>query len=104
MAEGQEDTERSEDPTQRRLDQALERGDVAKSQEVNTWFVIAASTLVVYGFANSMSGDIFRLCRGLIENSWKLRTDGAAFSHLMRDIGLNLLAAVAIPVLLLALG
>ena len=36
-----DDTERSEDPTQKRLDEALERGDVAKSQEVNTWFVIA---------------------------------------------------------------
>ena len=32
---------RSEDPTQKRLDEALKRGDVAKSQEVNTWFVIA---------------------------------------------------------------
>ena len=31
----------SEDPTQKRLDEALKRGDVVKSQEVNTWFVIA---------------------------------------------------------------
>ena len=45
MAEERDDTERSEDPTQKRLDEALERGDVAKSQEVNTWFVIAAATL-----------------------------------------------------------
>ena len=45
MAEGQEDTERSEDPTQKRLDEALERGDVVKSQEVNTWFVIAGGAL-----------------------------------------------------------
>ena len=27
----QDDTERSEDPTQKRLDEALERGDVVKS-------------------------------------------------------------------------
>ena len=33
--------DKSEDPTQKRLDDALERGDVVKSQEVNTWFVIA---------------------------------------------------------------
>ena len=31
---------RSEEPTQKRLDEALERGDVVKSQEVNTWFVL----------------------------------------------------------------
>ena len=42
MAEAdQHDTDRSEDPTQKRLDDALARGDVVKSQEVSTWFVIA---------------------------------------------------------------
>ena len=40
------DTERTEDPTQKRLDDAHAKGDVAKSQEVNTWFVIAGATLV----------------------------------------------------------
>ena len=41
MAEEQTTTRQTEDPTQKRLDDALERGDVVKSQEVNTWFVIA---------------------------------------------------------------
>ena len=39
MAEDSDPTE-TEDPTQKRLDDAHEKGDVAKSQEVNTWFVI----------------------------------------------------------------
>ena len=47
MADENDDTEKTEDPTQKRLDDALERGDVAKSQEVNTWFVIAGATLVL---------------------------------------------------------
>ena len=34
--------EKTQDPTQKRLDDAHERGDVAKSQEVNTWFLIGA--------------------------------------------------------------
>jgi flagellar biosynthetic protein FlhB len=104
MAEGQDDNERTEDPTQRKLDQALERGDVAKSQEVNTWFVIAASTLIVYGFATSMGSDLTRLCRGLIENSYKFRTDGASFVIMMQKVGVDILAAIAIPLLLLALA
>ena len=45
MAEDTED--KTEDPTQKRLDDALEKGDVVKSQEVNTWFVIAGATLVL---------------------------------------------------------
>ncbi|MBK8008039.1 MAG: flagellar biosynthesis protein FlhB [Rhizobiales bacterium] len=42
MAESEgQDTEKSEDPTAKRLDDAINRGDVAKSQEVNTWFLFA---------------------------------------------------------------
>ena len=40
-----DNTEKTEDPTQKRLDEALKRGDVVKSQEVNTWFIIAGATL-----------------------------------------------------------
>ena len=46
MADQDDASERSEDPTQKRLDDAHDRGDVAKSQEVNTWFMIAGATLV----------------------------------------------------------
>ena len=46
------DTERTEDPTQKRLDDAQAKGDVAKSQEVNTWFMIAGATAVQVGTAN----------------------------------------------------
>ena len=58
MADERDDTERSEDPTQKRLDEALERGDVAKSQEVNTWFVIAGGTLMLLAFSGSMSSGL----------------------------------------------
>ena len=58
MADEQDDTEKSEDPTQKRLDEALERGDVVKSQEVNTWFVIAAATLILMSFSGSMSSGL----------------------------------------------
>ena len=39
--------EHTQDPTQKRLDEAIKRGDVARSTEVNTWFMIAGATLVL---------------------------------------------------------
>jgi flagellar biosynthetic protein FlhB len=54
----QNDTDRTEDPTQKRLDEALERGDVVKSQEVSTWFVIAGGGLVLAAFSGSMGGGL----------------------------------------------
>jgi flagellar biosynthesis protein FlhB len=104
MAEEQDDTEKTEDPTQKRLDEALKRGDVAKSQEVNTWFVIAAATLVLTTFSGSAGHGVAVTMRGLIANSFALRTDGPALFALFEKIGLELLAVLAVPFLLLMLA
>ena len=53
MADDDKDS-KTQDPTQKRLDDAHEKGDVAKSQEVNTWFLIAASTLLLSSFSGSV--------------------------------------------------
>ena len=58
MADETTTSEKTEDPTQKRLDEALERGDVAKSQEVNTWFVIAGAALMLSTFSGSIGGGL----------------------------------------------
>jgi len=104
MAEGQEDTERSEDPTQKRLDEAIERGDVVKSQEVNTWFIIAGGTLMLMAFSGSMASGVATTLRGLLANSYAIRVDGRGFVATMGKLGGEMIEAVAIPLLILALA
>jgi flagellar biosynthetic protein FlhB len=104
MAEERDDTERSHDPTLKHLDEALKRGDVAKSQEVNTWFVVAGMTLIVLAFSGSMSGSIMTALRGLIAHSHEIGVDGAGLLALIGRLGRNIIAAVAIPLLLLVLA
>ena len=102
MAE--DDTERTEDPTQKRLDDALEKGDVAKSQEVNTWFIIAGATLLLTTFSGSMGSGMLGPMRNLIANSWMIRTDGPGLLALLQHIEYALIAAVGIPFLMLMLA
>jgi flagellar biosynthesis protein FlhB len=104
MAEQGDDTERSEDPTQKRLDEALNRGDVVKSQEVNTWFIIAGAALILMAFSGSMGSGLTTTMRGLLANSYAIRVDGRGFLDVMSKIGLEVIAAVAMPLLLLALA
>jgi flagellar biosynthesis protein FlhB len=104
MAEQGDDAERSEDPTQKRLDEALERGDVVKSQEVSAWFVIAGGTLILMGFSGMMASSLAASFRGLFANSYAIRVDGRGFLHVMSKLGLEVVAAVAVPMLLLAVA
>ena len=102
MAE--DDTERTEDPTQKRLDDALEKGDVAKSQEVNTWFIIAGATLVLSTFSGSIGSSFLPPMRNLIANSWMIRTDGPGLLALLQQIEYALIVAIGVPFLLLMLA
>jgi flagellar biosynthesis protein FlhB len=102
MAEDSED--KTEDPTQKRLDEALERGDVVKSQELNTWFVIAAATLLMSTFSGSITGAVMIPLRNLIENSWMIHTDGPSLLALGRGLAFAVASAIGIPILMLMLA
>jgi flagellar biosynthesis protein FlhB len=104
MAETDDDTEKTEDPSQKRLDEAIEHGDVAKSQEVNTWFVTAASALVVMSFSAAAAGELRTLFGNLLANAYQVPSDGRALAGLFGHLGAQVIAAVAIPILLLALA
>jgi flagellar biosynthesis protein FlhB len=98
------ENEKTEDPTQKRLDDALEKGDVAKSQEVNTWFIIAGGTLILSTFPGSVGGGILMPLRNLIANSWMIRTDGPGLLALAQNLEYALLAAIGVPLLMLMLA
>ena len=99
-----DDSDKTEDPTQKRLDDAHARGDVAKSQEVNTWFVIAGGTLVLSSFSGSIGSGILSPMRNLIANAGMLRTDGTALLALGNTLGYAVLGAVGVPLLMLMIA
>ncbi|HEV7633821.1 MAG TPA: flagellar biosynthesis protein FlhB [Bradyrhizobium sp.] len=104
MADDNDSADKTEDPTQKRLDDAHERGDVAKSQEINTWFVIAGGTLVLANFSGSVGGGILNPMRNLIANSWMIHTDGPGLMALAQSLGYVLIAAMGVPLLMLAIA
>ncbi|SCB53960.1 flagellar biosynthetic protein FlhB [Bradyrhizobium shewense] len=104
MSEDKDPESQTEDPTQKRLDDALERGDVAKSQEINTWFMMAGGTLVVSTFSGSVGSGLLTPMRNLLANSWMIKTDGKALLALMQQIEFALLAAIGVPLLMLMLA
>ncbi|MGB6400870.1 MAG: flagellar biosynthesis protein FlhB [Bradyrhizobium sp.] len=104
MADENDTSDKTEDPTQKRLDDAHDRGDVAKSQEINTWFVISGATLVLSTLSGSIGGGILMPLRNLIVNSWMIRADGPGLLALARSLELAVIAAIGVPLLMLALA
>ena len=103
MAE-EDDGENTQDPTQKKLDEAIKRGDVVHSQEINTWFMIAGGALTVLVFGGPMAQTLETAFRGILANSYQVPVDGPGLGHFAQNVALKVLAALGIPFLLLALA
>ncbi|MBD8876465.1 flagellar biosynthesis protein FlhB [Roseibium polysiphoniae] len=101
MAEGSDDSEKTEDPTQKRLKDAHDKGDVPKSQEVSTWFTLAGSAMVIAIFSPTVAASLSGLLRGYLEHAHQIPMDGYALRALWRDTGQSLALIVGRPLLAL---
>jgi flagellar biosynthetic protein FlhB len=97
MAESRDEQERSEEPTPKRLEDAIKRGDVAKSQEVNTWFLLAGATLALFAFGGVAAGQLAQSLAGLLAGAHAIGVDGPALTRLSSQLMLDAFLAVGPP-------
>jgi flagellar biosynthetic protein FlhB len=100
MAEEQDDSQKTEDPTSRRLDEARNRGQVANSREVNNLLMLGVFSMSVLLFGGTAAGAIYKAAMPFIESPDMVPAD---FEHLValgwKLLGV-LLAAGAVPLAL----
>ncbi|MEP3045986.1 MAG: flagellar biosynthesis protein FlhB [Roseibium sp.] len=101
MADNADDSEKTEDPTQKRLKEAHDKGDVPKSQEVSTWFTLAGATLMIALMAPSAASSLGGLMKGYLEHAHQIPTDGYALRALWRDTGQSVALIVGLPLIAL---
>ena len=97
MAEEQDDSQKTEDPTSRRLDDARKRGQVANSREVNNLLMLGVFSLSVLLFGGAAAGAIYKATMPFIESPDMVPAD---FEHLValgwKLLGVLLLAGLAL--------
>jgi flagellar biosynthesis protein FlhB len=100
MAEEQDDSQKTEDPTSRRLDEARKRGQVANSREVNNLLMLGVFSLSILLFGGTAAGAIYKATMPFIESPDMVPAD---FEHLIalgwKLLGVLLLAG-AVPLVL----
>jgi flagellar biosynthetic protein FlhB len=84
MADDRDSSQQTEEPTQRRLDEAQAHGDIVKSQEVSTFVVLAGGTLAIAIFGPSATEGFVRTFRTFLEQPDQIAVDSGAIIGLMR--------------------
>lgn len=100
MSDDQDEASKTEDPTDKKLSDAREKGQVAVSREVASWFTLLGGLLIVSLFAGFVSKQIYTAIRPFVEKPHELILDAAnvgnVFTYVLTGTGI----ALSIPVLL----
>lgn len=87
MADGDDndDSSKTEEPTQRKLDESRRRGQVAISRELSSWLLLVASTLVIAAFSSSLFRDLGVDMRRFLEGAHQLPTGPGGIAQVLSD-------------------
>lgn len=97
MAGEEDDSQKTEEPTGKRLSDAREKGQVPRSQEVSHWFMMLALALVVGIFSPALMSDIGGLLRPFIERPHLMVLDNDGMRDILTETALGILKVSAIP-------
>lgn len=100
MAEGdQDDDQKTEEPTQKRLDDAFKKGNVPHSREVGSFLMMFVLALTVAWFLPPVLRDIGQLLKPFIADPANMPTDGKQLGELLEHVLFGSMAVIAAPVL-----
>ena len=95
MADDQDKSQQTEEPTAKRLEQARESGDVVKSSELTAFVLLAGGTLAIAMFGHSTALALAKLLTMFIEQPEQMTVDGAGLASMMRGLLLHLALILA---------
>ncbi len=92
-----DDSLKTEEPTQKRLAEAREKGQVAKSQEVGHWFMILAFAVIIGLLAPQVAAGLSESLEGLIARAHAFPVDRGGLGGLLGALILEVFLVLALP-------
>ncbi len=86
MADDQDKAQQTEEPTQKRLDQAREQGDTVKSSELSAFVLLGGGTLAIAMFGPYTANGLAKLLMVFLEQPETMAVDGAGLAAISRGV------------------
>lgn len=99
--EGEDDSQKTEDPTPKRIEEARKRGQVALSREVNNWMMLMAGTLLVGTVGPSTMAHLRDHLKVYIEKSYDFPQVPGGLSIVLGDSFWIVMGFLVLPFLVL---
>lgn len=100
--EAPEQSSKTEDPSHKKLEDAHNKGDVAKSQEVTTWFMLMGSAVIFAMMAPGTSAALMLEMKDLIANADRFEVGGPALGTFFNGLAISVFSIALVPLLVLS--
>lgn len=100
--EAPDEESKTEDPSSKKLEDARKKGDVAKSQEVTTWFMLAGSAAVFAMLAPTTSISLMQNLKIFMANADQFDIGGAGLNGVMWGLFNSIILIALVPLVVLA--
>lgn len=101
MSDQPDESQKTEEATPKKIEDARKRGNVPRSMEVNTWLMLFAGTLIVGMMAPAMFRDVRAVIMAFVERPHVFFMDPASVGGILLDTFSTLGVAMAGPIVLL---
>ena len=101
MAEDDDDSQKTEDPTPRRLEEARKKGQVAVSRELNNWIMLLASTILIAMAAPGFMAQLSDILKVYIEKPEMLPQVPGGFREVLGKTLWQVVGLMALPLIAL---
>ncbi|PCJ97516.1 MAG: flagellar biosynthesis protein FlhB [Zetaproteobacteria bacterium] len=101
MAEDQtDDSQKTEDPTPKKLEESRKRGQIALSREVNNWVMLCTGTIFIVAFSGPMMSQLADMMRVYIEFSHALPGMPGGLSVVLGEGVKKVFSIILLPLML----
>ena len=84
--ENQDDSQKSEQPTQHRIEKSKEKGNIPQSRDLYHTVIFASFLLFVWLWGRHFVASLFTLERGFLEAAGTQRADGPMLLYVVRQL------------------
>ena len=96
--EGSDDSQKTEEPTSKKLDDARKRGQVVLSREVNNFIMLFAGAMIVLTIGPSVFGNLQDHLTGFIEHPEKIPTDPVGLKNVLVELFSDVAIIIFLPI------
>ena len=106
MAEGEQEdeTQKTEEPTPKKLEESRKKGQVALSREINNWVMLFVGTIVILAIGPSALSALTEHMKSYIERAHLMPSIPGGFGFLLGDTFWATLGILALPLIILMIA